>query len=154
MAHLRSQIFAVVKAKLATIPEFSGAGKVARGRTDRIPVEFLPALTLTWADRPEPASVRPSATDDGDDGYDRSLPLSIIAHLKDDDPEEEFDRISVLVETAMADLIEMPGLTIECLLQSAQFFVGRETGISLLAGSIVYQVAYKTVAANPQISAL
>ncbi|WEZ84579.1 hypothetical protein P6U16_08395 [Rhizobium sp. 32-5/1] len=154
MAHLRSQIFAAVRVKLATIPEFSGAGKVARGRTDRIPVELLPALTLTWADRPEPASVRPSATAAGGDGYDRNLPLSIIVHLRDDDPEEEFDRIAVPVEAAMADLIEMPGLAVECLLQSSQFFVGRDTGISLLAGSIVYQVAYKTVAANPEISAL
>jgi len=32
-AHLRSQIFDAVKALLVAIPEFSGAGKVARGRT-------------------------------------------------------------------------------------------------------------------------
>lgn len=154
MAHLRSQIFAAVKAKLVTIPEFSGDGKVARGRVARIPEELLPALTLTWADRAEPVVMRPSSAADGGDGYDRNLPLSVIAHLKDVDPEGEFDRIAVLVETAMADIIEMPGLAVECLLQSSQFFVNPLTGISLLTGSLGYQVFYKTVAANPELSAL
>ncbi len=153
MAHLRSQIFAAVKTTMAAISEFSDAGKVERGRSGAIPEHLLPALTLTWADRPEPATIRPMATTNGADGYDRTLPLSIIVHLKDLDPEEEFDRICVLIEPAMAGIIELPGLTIEALLRSTEYFVNRETGISLLAGKLDYSVAYKTVAANPELSA-
>jgi len=93
------------------------------------------------------------ATSDGADGYDRTLPLSIIVHLKDYVPEEEFDRICVLIEVGMVGIIELPGLTIETLLRSTEYFVNRETGISLLAGKLDYSVAYKTVAANPEMSA-
>lgn len=153
MAHLRSQIFGAVKTALASIAEFSDEGKVERGRSGSIPEHLLPALTLTWADRPEPATIRPMATTDGADGYDRALPLSIIVHLKDIDPEEEFDRICIMVEAKMAEIIELPGLTIEILLRSTEYFVNRETGISLLAGKLEYSVAYKTVAANPEIAA-
>lgn len=153
MAHLRSQIFAAVKAQLSTIPEFSGAGKVERGRPGRIPEEMLPALTLSWADRPEPATVRPSATMDGADGYDRTLPLSIIVHLKELNPDDEFDRICTFVEVKMAAIIELPGLTIQATLRSTEYFINRETGMSLLAGSLDYPVEYKTVAADPTIAA-
>lgn len=138
---------------MVSITEFAEPGKVERGRAGSIPEHLLPALTLTWADRPEPATVRPMATADGADGYDRTLPLSIIVHLKDEDPEEEFDRICVLVEARMAGIIEIPGLTVETLLRSTEYFVNRETGMSLLAGKLDYSVSYKTVAANPEIAA-
>lgn len=153
MAHLRSQIFAAVKTAMTAIVEFSDTGKVERGRSGAIPEYLLPALTLTWADRPEPATIRPMATADGADGYDRALPLSVIVHLKDLDPEEEFDRICVLVEAKMAGIIELPGLTIETLLRSTEYFVNRETGVSLLAGKLDYSVTYKTIAANPELPA-
>ncbi|MCM5689103.1 hypothetical protein M8037_09870 [Sinorhizobium meliloti] len=154
MAHLRSQIFAAVIARLSAIPEFSGADKVKRGRKGAIPQEKLPALTVTWADRSETLTVRPSSGPAGEDGYDRSLPLSIVVHLRDDEPEEEFDRLCVLIETAIASDITLGGLAIEALLQSEQYFVNPQTGTSLLAGSLNYQIAYKTLAANPDQAAL
>lgn len=154
MPHLRSQIFAAVIARLSAIPEFSGVDRVKRGRKGAIPQEKLPALTVTWADGSETLMVRPSSGPAGEDGYDRSLPLSIVMHLRDDEPEEEFDRLCVLVETAMASDITLGGLAIEALLQSEQYFVNPQTGISLLAGSLNYQIAYKTLAANPEQAAL
>ncbi|MDX1083304.1 hypothetical protein FB009_12448 [Sinorhizobium medicae] len=154
MAHLRSQIFAAVIARLAAIPEFSAADKVKRGRKGAIPQEKLPALTVTWADRSEIVTVRPSSGPAGEDGYDRFLPLSIIVHLRDDEPEEEFDRICTLIEASMASDITFGGLVIEALLQTQQYFVNPQTGISLLAGSLNYQIAYKTLAANPELAAL
>ncbi|WP_457662728.1 hypothetical protein [Sinorhizobium medicae] len=154
MAHLRSQIFAAVIARLAAIPEFSAADKVKRGRKGAIPQEKLPALTPTWADRSETLTMRPSSGPSGEDGYDRFLPLSIIVHLRDDEPEEEFDRICTLIEASMASDITFGGLVIEALLQTQQYFVNPQTGISLLAGSLNYQIAYKTLAANPEQAAL
>ena len=153
MAHLRSAIFAAVKAELAAIPAFSGAGKVARGRTRAIPEELLPAITLTWADDDERATIRPCAGADGSDGYDRDLPISVIVHLRDADPEEEFDRICELVEPRMAGIIKVGGLAIEMTLASTRFFVQRETGLPLMAGRLVYRTSYKTLA-DPALSAL
>lgn len=153
MAHLRSQIFAAIVARLSAIPEFSAAGKVVRGRTEGVRENLLPALTPTWADRAEPATIRPFATEEGTDGYDRALPIAIITHLANVDPEEEFDRICVLVEGTMGEAITLGGLVIECTLTSEQFFVSLETGLPLLAGSINYLVTYKTVAGNPEIAA-
>ncbi len=153
MAHLRSQIFAAIVERLSTIPEFSTPGKVVRGRTEKVREDFLPALTPTWADRAEGITIRPFATEEGGDGYDRTLPVAIITHLADRDPEEEFDRICVLIEGAMGQPILLGDLAIECTLASEQFFVSRETGLPLLAGSINYLVAYKTVAGNPEIAA-
>lgn len=153
MAHLRSQIFAAVKDLLTAIDEFSAPGKVERGRTSAVREGLLPALTLTWADRAEGATIRPFATEQGADGYDRSLPLAIVVHLADADPEEAFDAICVLVEAAMGQAITLGGKAIECTLASEQFFVNRETGLPLLGGSINYLVAYKTVAGDPETSA-
>ncbi|APO74268.1 hypothetical protein AM571_CH01433 [Rhizobium etli 8C-3] len=153
MAHVRSQAFAAVKAQLAAIPEFAGAGKVARGRAAAIPQELLPALTLTWAEANEAATMRPCSGPNGEDGYDRQLPLSIIIHLRDDDPEEEFDRICVLVESAMGGDILLGGTVIEALLQTSRFYVNPQTGLALCVGVLNYMVSYKTVAANPEITA-
>lgn len=154
MAHLRSAIFVAFKDRLALIDEFSADGKVARGRVRAIPQEMLPALTLSWADDDERTTLRPCAGAEGADGYDRDLPVSIIVHLRDADPEEEFDRICVLIETAMADVLTLDGVTIEALLASTRFFVDRNTGLPLMAGRLVYRVAYKTLAADPTTSAM
>ena len=154
MAHLRTQIFDAVKARLVAIPTFAEPEKVVRGRKGAIRQEKLPALTLTWSDSSEPASVRPSSGPNGEDGYDRSLPLSIVVHLRDDDPELEFDEICVEVEAAMGSAIQLDGLVIEALLESERHFVNNQTGTSLCAGSINYRIAYKTLAADPQQAAL
>lgn len=154
MAHLRSQICAAVIGRLSAIPEFSGAEKVKRGRKGAVPQESLPALTVTWADRSESLMIRPSSGPAGEDGYDRFLPLSIIVHLRDNEPEDEFDRICTLVEATMAADVTFGGLSFDVLLQTEQYFVNPQTGISLLAGSLNYQIAYKTLAANPEQAAL
>ena len=154
MAHMRTQIFDAVKDLLAAIPDFSATGKVARGRISPIPSEDLPALTLTWADDDERASIRPFATAAGADGYDRSLPLSVIVHLGDADPETRFDAIAVQVEAAMAAGIELDGKVIELTLASSRFFVDPRTGLPLAAGRLVYTADYKTPAANPEVSAI
>ncbi|MDX3929222.1 MAG: hypothetical protein QHC90_25900 [Shinella sp.] len=153
MAHLRSRIFATYRQALAAIPEFSGDGKVARGRAAAIPQEMLPALTLTWAEANEADEIRPFSGPAGEDGYDRLLPLMIIVHLRDDEAEEEFDRICTLIEPVMAAHMVLPGLTVETLMQSQRFYVQPTTGLPLGAGSIAYQVRYKTTT-DPQISAL
>jgi hypothetical protein len=153
VAHLRSQIFAAVVAELKLIPEFAAASKVARGRTRAIPQEALPAITVTWADDDERAMIRPCAAPDGSDGYDRDLPISLIVHLRDADPEEEFDRICVLVETRMAGIIKAGGLAIEMTLASSRFFVNRETGLPLMAGRLVYRASYKT-RSDPALAAI
>lgn len=147
--HVRTLVFDHIKASLSLIPEFQAVGKVARGRTSSIPEAMLPALTLTWAEQPEPATLRPSSGPNGEDGYDRTLPLSIIVHLRDRDPELEFDRICILVEAVMGVNVEVGGLAVEALLYSSRFFVNPTTGISLLAGSLGYQIHYKTIAADP-----
>ncbi|MGJ8570429.1 MAG: hypothetical protein ACSHXI_07000 [Hoeflea sp.] len=154
MAHMRARLFDAVKALLAAIPEFSGAGKVARGRTAPLRAEDLPAITLTWSDNDERAASRPFATADGAHGYDRDLPLSIIVHLRDTDPETEFDRIAVLIEVAMSGGDTLGDLAIESLLTSTRFYVDPQTGLALGAGRLVYTVSYKTPAADPSISAI
>lgn len=151
--HLRSQAFAAVKARLSAIPEFSGALKVARGRAAAIPQELLPAITLTWAEANETATMRPCSGPNGEDGYDRQLPIAIIVHLRDEDPEEEFDRICVLVEAAMGGDIVLGGTVIEALLSSSRFFVNPQTGLALCVGALTYMASYKTVAADPETSA-
>ncbi len=154
MAHRRSQIFEAYRERLAQIPEFSAAGKVVRGRKGPIPQELLPALTLSWADGDERASIRAFAGANGEDGYDRNLPLSVIVHLRDDDPEEEFDAICVLVEAAMGQAIAIDGLTVETILVSSRHFVNQQTGMSLAVGSLTYAATYKTLAADPETAAL
>lgn len=154
MAHLRSAIFEAVRSRLQAIGEFGGAGKVERGRTRAIPQELLPALSLTWADDDERATLRQGFAPDENavlvNGYDRVLPISIIVHVRDADPEQEFDRICVLIEKALAADIVLPGLTIEVLLSSSRFFVDRTTGLPLMAGRLVYQCFYKAVADDPE----
>lgn len=154
MAHVRTRIFDAVKARLVAIQRFSDADKVARGRKGAIKQEALPALTLTWSDSAEIASVRPSSGPNGEDGYDRSLPLSIVVHLRDNDPELEFDDICVEVESAMGAAIQLDGLVIEALLETSRHYVNPQTGTSLCAGSLNYRIAYKTLAADPQQIAL
>ncbi|SDA39408.1 hypothetical protein [Sinorhizobium sp. NFACC03] len=154
MAHLRTQIFDAVKARLVAIPRFSDPDKVVRGRKGAIKQEALPALTLTWSDSNEIADLRPFSGPNGEDGYDRRLPLSIVVHLRDDDPELEFDDICVEVESAMGAAIKLDGLVIEALLENERHYVNSQTGTSLCAGSINYRIAYKTLAADPQQTAL
>jgi hypothetical protein len=154
MAHLRSQTFDAYTSRLSAIPMFSAAGKVKWGRAASIPQELLPALTLTWAEASEVATIRPSAGPNGEDGYDRALPLSIIVHLRDNQPEREFDDICTLVEGVMGANIVLAGMTIEALLQSTRFFVDPKTGLALCVGSLTYGVSYKTLAADPTIPAI
>lgn len=154
MSHIRAQIFDAVKTLLGAIPEFSGAGKVARGRTGPVRAEALPAVTLSWADNDERAEARPFSTADGALGYDRTLPLSVIVHLRDEDPDTEFDRIASLIESRMASDVTLGGLVIEVLLTSSRLFVDPQTGLALGAGRLVYTVSFKTPAADPTVSAL
>lgn len=154
MAHLRSRIFAAYRDRLAVIPAFSASGKVVRGRKGPIPQEKLPALTLSWADGDERSSIRAFAGPNGEDGYDRELPLSIIVHLRDDDPEEEFDAVCVLVEAAMGAAVTLDGLTIETVLVSSRHFVNQQTGLSLCVGSLTYSASYKTLATDPETAAI
>lgn len=152
--HRRALIFNRVVENLSAIPEFSGTGKVKRGRNSAIPQELLPALTPTWAEGNETTTVRPCADPFGKDGYDRVLPLSVIVHLRDADADEEFDRISVLVEKAMGSDMLLSGLAVEVLQISSRLYIDPRTGLPLGAGSINYQVFYKTVANNPETAAL
>ncbi|WP_262516515.1 hypothetical protein [Agrobacterium tumefaciens] len=152
--HRRALIFNRVVENLSAIPEFSGAGKVKRGRSAAIPQELLPALTPTWAEGNETATLRPCSGPAGEDGYDRMLPLSVIIHLRDVDADEEFDRISVLVEKAMGSDILLSGLAVEVLQTSSRLYIDPRTGLPLGAGSVNYQVFYKTVANNPETAAL
>ncbi|MBC7280035.1 hypothetical protein [Hoeflea sp.] len=154
MSHLRSQIFDAIKTVVATIPEFAGEGKVARGRNGPVRAEALPAITLSWADNDERAESRPFSTADGAHGYDRELPLSIIVHLRDEDPDGEFDRIATLIETGMAEDVALGGLAVEALLTSSRLFVDPQTGLALGAGRLVYTVHYKTPGADPTVTAL
>lgn len=152
--HRRALIFNRVVENLSAIPEFSGAGKVKRGRNSAIPQELLPALTPTWAEGNETTTLRPCSGPSGEDGYDRMLPLSVIVHLRDVDADDEFDRISVLVEKAMGSDMFFSGLVVEVLQTSSRLYVDPRTGLPLGAGSINYQVFYKTVANNPETAAL
>ncbi len=154
MSHLRTLIFEERQQRLSLIPGFEGSGKVMRGRTRAVPEELLPAITLSWADDDERTTLRTVVNDDGGivDGYERSFPMSIIVHTRHAEPEQEFDSLAVEIEKAMADPISVPGLTIESLLTSSRFFVDRTTGLPLMAGRLVYQVTYKTTAADPAIA--
>lgn len=151
--HRRSLIFNRVVENLTSIPEFAGNGKVRRGRNSALPQELLPALTPTWAEGSEATTIRPSSGPTGEDGYDRVLPLSIVVHLRDADADEEFDRIAVLIEKAMGLDISLGGLVIEMLQTSSRLYIDPRTGLSLGAGSINYQVFYKTVANDPETAA-
>lgn len=154
MAHLRTQIFDAIISRLAAIPEFSAPEKIRRSRKEAIKQELLPALTVTWAEGAELANLRPCSGPNGEDGYDRILPISIVVHLRDDDPEVEFDRFCVLIETVMGSLGRLGGLVIEALLETQRYYVNPQTGISLLAGTLNYRIYYKALAADPQQTAL
>ncbi|WDZ75452.1 hypothetical protein PWG15_12580 [Ensifer adhaerens] len=154
MAHVRTRIFDAVKARLVAIQRFSDADKVVRGRKGAIKQESLPALTLTWSDSNEVTDLRPCSGPNGENGYDRRLPLSIVVHLRDNDPELEFDDICVEIEAAMGAAIELDGLVIEALLESERHYVNPQTGTSLCAGTLNYRIDYKTLAADPQQLAL
>lgn len=151
--HYRSRIFAAVAARLAAIPEFSEAGKVKRGRNAPIPQEALPALTPTWAEGSESTTLRPCAGPNGEDGYDRVLPLTIVVHLRDDDADVEFDRIALLIEAALGADVTLGGLVVQMLQTSSRLYIDPRTGLPLGAGAINYQVFYKTVASDPATAA-
>lgn len=154
MTHRRTQIADNRVAALAAIPEFSGEGKVARGRASSIPQERLPALTVTWGEAGESADRRAFAGPAGEDGYDRRLPLSVLVHLRDEDAENEFDRICELVEPVMEADVTLGGLAVELTLQSTRLYIDPRTGLPLGVGSLNYQVFYKTLAADPGVSAI
>jgi hypothetical protein len=154
MVHRRTAIAAAAVSRLSAIPEFSGPGKCARGRAAAVPQELLPALTATWGEAGETASRRPSSGPNGEDGYDRILPFSIIVHLRATDPEDEFDRIALLVEAAMEEDVSLGGIAVDLELQSTRLFVDQATGIPMAVGSLLYQVRFKTLASNPGLPAL
>lgn len=151
--HFRSRILADIVARLAAIPGFSEPGKVRRGRNGPIPQESLPALTPTWAEGSETTTIRPCAGPNGEDGYDRVLPVSIIVHLRDDDADEEFDRLALLIETAMGEAMTLGGLVVQVLQTSSRLYIDPRTGLSLGAGAINFDVYYKTVAHDPATAA-
>lgn len=149
MTHRRTLVFDGLLALLRQIPDFAAAGKAERGRTDPIVQEALPALTLSWADDEETAAVRPQAAPDGADGYDRVLPVSVIVHLRDADPDTEFDRLAALIEAKLGANMTVGGVAIDVTLQSSRFFVDPQTGLPLCVGRLVYRVHYTTLAADP-----
>ena len=153
MAHRRSLIFARVVQLLKAIEGFEGDGKVVRGRNAAVPQELLPALTPTWAEGNETTTLRPCSGPSGEDGYDRVLPISIVVHLRTDDADEEFDRIALSIEKTLGSNSNLDGLVVEVLQTSSRLFIDPRTGLSLGAGSINFQVFYKTVANNPEIAA-
>ncbi|WP_319520198.1 hypothetical protein [uncultured Martelella sp.] len=153
MAHLRTQIFDAILARLSAIPEFAGDGKVKRARTSAIRESLLPALTVTWAEHQETAELRPCAGLNGEDGYDRRLPIDVIVHFKAEEPDIEFDRIAVLIETTLGAAIKLDGLVIEMTLSESRAFVDRATGIALGAGTLTFVAEYKTLAADPETAA-
>lgn len=152
MTHVRTRIFDAYKARLSAIPAFAADGQVKRGRIGAIPQELLPALTLTWSDTDEGATLRPCSGPNGEDGYDRDLPLTIVIHLRDgEDVEVAFDDLCILVEAAMGAAIKLPGgLVVEALLTASRHYVNTETGVSLGVGRLAYRIHYKTVAADPE----
>ncbi len=153
MAHMRTQIFDALLARLSAIPEFSGAGKVKRARTEAIRESLLPALTATWSEKQETATIRPCVGPNGEDGYDRRLPIDIIVHFKAEDPDIEFDRLAVAIEAALGAAIKLDGLVIEMVLDESRHYVDRATGISLGIGALTYVVDYVTLAGNADASA-
>lgn len=151
--HRRTLVFEGFLAEIAKIEEFAGADKVRFGRKRAIPQELLPAITLTWADAGERSETRPTSGPLGEDGYDRRLSLSVIVHLRDADPELEFDRICTLVEPAMAASLQLGGEIVEATLSATEFFVDRETGLPLGAGRLVYATHYTTLAGDAATAA-
>lgn len=154
MTHVRSLIVAAVKSSIALIPDFQGPGKCERGRSASVPQEMLPAVTLAWGEAGESSSRRAMAGAGGEDGYDRSLALSVVVHLRDETAEEEFDRLAASIETAMEADVTLGGLAVDLELQSSRLFVDPRTGIPLGAGSLTYRITYKTLAADPGVLAL
>ena len=138
---------------MSAIREFSGEGKVKRARTSAIRESMLPALTATWAEHQETAEVRPCAGPNGEVGYDRRLPIDVIAHFQAEEPDIEFDRIAVLVETALGSAIKLDGLVVELTLSETRSFVDRSTGFALGVGALTFVADYKTVATDPEFEA-
>ena len=138
---------------MSAIREFSGEGKVKRARTSAIRESMLPALTVTLSEHQETAEVRPCAGPNGEVGYDRRLPIDVIAHFQAEEPDIEFDRIAVLVETALGSAIKLDGLVVELTLSETRSFVDRSTGVALGVGSPTFVGDYKTVATDPEFEA-
>ena len=154
MVHRRTAVATEFVSRLSDIPEFATPGKCARGRNSAIVQELLPALTVTWGEAGESTARRAMAGPSGEDGYDRTLPLSVIVHLRDNDTEDEFDRIAGLVEARIEADVTFGGLIVDLELQSSRLFVNPQTGIPMGVGSLLYQVQYKTLAADPGAPAL
>lgn len=154
MAHYRTRIFNAVLSRLSTISGFESAGKVSRGRGAAIPERLLPAITATWSERQETVTVRPCADLNGEDGYDRRLPIDLIMHFQHRDPDVEFDRLAVLIEKALGSAIKLDGLVIELTLSECRHYIDRTTGISMGVGALTYIADYKTVASDPETAAL
>lgn len=153
--HLRRQLFDRVKQLLVAIDGFDTPGKVARGRTSPVRQETLPAITLTWADNDESLERRQTVVlAEIADGYDRSLDISIILHLRDTDPETAFDDHCLAIEHAMAADPTLNDLAVDCTLVSQRLFVDNKTGISLACGRLVYRIQYLTASANVAAVAL
>ncbi|WP_132313596.1 hypothetical protein [Martelella mediterranea] len=99
---------------------------------------FLSAFTIIWAKRQETADIRPCSGPNGEDGYDRRLPIDVIAHFQTEEPDIEFDRIAVLVEAALGQAIKLDGLVIELTLSESRSFIDRSTGVALGVGALTY----------------
>lgn len=153
MVHLRTQIADAVVAVLAGLDGFTEAGKVDYGAGHTVRQEKLPQLRVSWAADPEAAAVRPFAAADGSFGYDRSLVLGVFVHLRNADPEREFDALAALIEPAMAADETLGGLAVECLLEASQLFTNAETGVPLGIGRLDYRISYKSEK-NPAVQAL
>ncbi|WP_245511098.1 hypothetical protein [Martelella mediterranea] len=151
---MRTKIFDAIIARLAAIPEFAGDGKVKRARTSALRESQLPALTVTWAEHQETADIRPCSGPNGEDGYDRRLPIDVIAHFQTEEPDIEFDRIAVLVEAALGSAIKLDGLVIELTLSESRSFIDRSTGMALGVGALTFVADYTTVAADSRGIAL
>ncbi|MGV0817123.1 hypothetical protein [Martelella sp. AMO21009] len=154
MAHYRTRIFNAITARLSSIPDFSGVGHVSRARTAALTVKQLPAITATWSERQETVTMRPCADLNGEDGYDRRLPIDLIVHFQHRDPDVEFDRLAVLIEKALGAAIKLDGLVIELTLSECRHYIDRATGISMGVGALTYIADYKTVASDPEAAAL
>ena len=77
----------------------------------------------------------------------------MIAHFQAEEPDIEFDRIAVLVETALGRAIKLDGLVVESTLSETCRFVYRSTGVALGVGPLTFVADYKTVATDPEFEA-
>ncbi|MEP2977962.1 MAG: hypothetical protein ABJO86_00665 [Lentilitoribacter sp.] len=156
MAHTRKTILDALKDRLATLAGFADDGKVSRARTSAINKEDLPALTVSWADDDEVSRLRPSSVIEGNElthGYERTIPVSIVVHVADNEPEDAFDAIAELIEIELKEFGFLGEAVTDFHLISTRFYVDPTTGLSLGAGRLIYLLDYKT-AADPSKPAI